>query len=545
MEPREDPGHPGGGIRGRRDARAAPIGADIILDAIGDAVLAIDGDWRIVHWNAAAERLTGIARDGALGRDFTSVGPAFAESDLAGILRDVMRRRVAAELREWSFPGNRHGGGRGAYDVRVAPSDGGGIVAMLTEVGERVRRDRELAERSAENEALRRLARQMAAVPDSATLLHLLCEAAREQCGADGASVLKVIDDQCEFVAADGLLELLRGRRLPLRGSFTERLLASPAPQAIASAAYHSDSAAFNAIADELGIGAIIVTPLLDHGKVMGVLSTTRRRGAGPFDDRDQERMRVIADHASIVLRKSELLERAQAANEAKMTFLATISHELRTPLTALTGYGELLADGVLGEMPEVQRDAVERMRAVTQQLTLMIDEVLAFTALDEGREVIASRATDGAEILDRAVAVLEPLAERKGLDFVRLAAFESAPLVTDPEKARQILVNLGGNAIKFTDRGEVSFSVACIAGEVRFDVRDTGPGIPPDALPKLFRPFSQLDTGLTRRHGGTGLGLYVCRRLAEMLGGRIEVESAVGEGSRFTLVLPGGLSEL
>jgi len=406
-------------------------------------------------------------------------------------------------------------------------------------------RDRELEERNAENEALRHLARQMAAVPDSSALLRLLCEAAQQQCGAGGASVLRVSGDKGVVVGAVGVLRGINGQRLPLRGTFTERLMAIHAlrpelvPDPITTDAYRSESHAFNMVADDVGIGPMVVTPLVSHAQVLGVLSIARLSGSEPFSERDIRRVRVIADHASLVLWKSDLLEQAQAANEAKAKFLASVSHELRTPLAALTGYGELLADGVLGALSEEQRDAVERMRNVTHQLTLMIDEVLTFTALDAGRELIEPRPACPGEILCAATTVLEPLAERKGLPLHRHLPERWPEIVTDPDKVRQILVNLGGNAIKFTDRGEVVMSLEDRGHEILFAVRDTGIGIPADAIGSLFRPFTQLDAALTRRHGGTGLGLYISRRLAHSLGGHIEVESEVGRGSVFTLFLP------
>ena len=133
----------------------------------------------------------------------------------------------------------------------------------------------------------------------------------------------------------------------------------------------------------------------------------------------------------------------------------------------------------------------------------------------------------------------VEPLAEQKTLEMEVQLPAKSVRLTTDIDKAQQILLNLLGNAVKFTDRGAVRVFLTRTALAVRIEVRDTGIGIPTDELPRLFRPFAQVDTGLTRRHGGTGLGLYISRRLATMLGGHIEVESEPGVGSRFALVLP------
>ncbi|HET7131875.1 MAG TPA: HAMP domain-containing sensor histidine kinase, partial [Gammaproteobacteria bacterium] len=237
-----------------------------------------------------------------------------------------------------------------------------------------------------------------------------------------------------------------------------------------------------------------------------------------------------------------ELLEQAQIADRAKSRFLATVSHELRTPLTALAGYEELLADQVLGPLSDNQLDVLERMRSVTQHLAAVIEEVLAFSSLDEGRETM--RPTDflAADLVRATAAVVEPLARQKHLAFEYTVPSAPVRMTSDVDKVRQILVNLAGNAVKFTDRGFVHLELETGERSVQFIVRDSGIGIAAADMERLFQPFAQLDTGLTRRHGGTGLGLYIARSLAELLGGRLEVESSPGRGSSFTLTLPADL---
>jgi signal transduction histidine kinase len=283
----------------------------------------------------------------------------------------------------------------------------------------------------------------------------------------------------------------------------------------------------------------MLLAPLIAHDVMLGVLAVTRDTGGIPFSGREAHRLRAIADYAALALWKADLLDQAQAADRAKSRFLATVSHELRTPLTALAGYEELLADQVVGPLAEGQLDILERMRSVTQHLASVIEEVLTFSSLDEGRETI--RPTDflAADLVRAAAAVIEPLARQKHLEFDYSVSDAPIRMTSDVDKIRQILINLAGNAVKFTDTGEVRLDVEVHNGDVRFTVRDTGIGIARDDLERLFKPFAQLDTRLTRRHGGTGLGLYIARRLAELLGGRIDVESQPGKGSAFSLVLP------
>ena len=237
-----------------------------------------------------------------------------------------------------------------------------------------------------------------------------------------------------------------------------------------------------------------------------------------------------------------ELLDQAQVASQAKSVFIATISHELRTPLTALTGYGELLADEIVGPLSSSQHEILERMRSVTHHLTAMIDELLAYTRLEGGRETIHASAVLADQLILTTIAVVEPLARAKGLACVADVPVEVPPIVTDADKVRQILVNLASNAVKFTEQGSITIGVHARGDTVRFHVRDTGSGIAPEDQARLFQPFTQLDSGPTRRHGGTGLGLYISRRLAELIGGELECTSGPGEGSIFTLVLPGNV---
>ena len=388
---------------------------------------------------------------------------------------------------------------------------------------------------------MRALARQTAVVADTKQLLTILCTSATSQCGGHGATILSLDDGNGELVSATGLLGQLQGTRFPLVGSLAREVIESRQVMIIDDFAT-SERPLAKRFAD-VSIGPLLVAPLAAHEQVFGVLAVARDREAAPFTHREAQRLAAVADHAALALWKTQLLERATEADRAKGRFLATMSHELRTPLTALTGYEELLADSVLGPLSDAQREVLERMHHVTQHLTAVIEDVLAYTNLETGGEVV--RATDflAADLVSAAAAVVQPLAEQKRLLLVAESDARPIRMTTDIDKARQILINLAGNAIKFTDAGEVRISVASDGHEVRFAVRDTGIGIASKDQQRLFRPFTQLDSGLTRKHGGTGLGLYISQQLARLLGGRIELASKPGSGSTFTLVLPKGPS--
>ena len=388
-----------------------------------------------------------------------------------------------------------------------------------------------------DGDALRVLARQLAAETDTGALLEILCNAGAEQCGANGAAVLKAVEgNEGEVVAAIGPLASARDRRFALPGSLAREVLRTR--DIVAVADFTNSSRPLMKVVPEVRVGPMLLAPLIAHDNILGVLAVTRDIGDTPFTEHDVHRLRAIADYAALALWKADLLDRAQAADRAKSRFLATISHELRTPLTALAGYEELLADQVIGPLSDSQLDVLERMRSVTNHLAAVIEEVLAFSSLDEGRETV--RPTDflAADLMRATAALVEPLARQKHLGFTCVVPDAPIRMTSDVDKVRKILVNLAGNAVKFTDFGEIRLELARRDADVRFSVIDTGIGIARRDFDRLFKPFAQLDATLTRRHGGTGIGLYVSQGLASLLGGRVEVESDEGKGSSFTLVL-------
>ena len=229
----------------------------------------------------------------------------------------------------------------------------------------------------------------------------------------------------------------------------------------------------------------------------------------------------------------------AARANAAKSQFLATISHELRTPLNAILGYTDLLSAGVPHTLRDETLAHIRRIALSGRHLRDLIDEILTFSRLEAGEERIIREEVDVREVMDEVHALALPLARESHLRL-DLRVPDSLPgLRSDPRKIRQILLNLAGNAIKFTHAGTVTLEVEPGDDDLRFHVRDTGPGIAAEHAERIFEPFWQVDGGITRSAGGTGLGLGVARRLARLLGGDVRVESRPGEGSTFTLALP------
>jgi signal transduction histidine kinase len=249
--------------------------------------------------------------------------------------------------------------------------------------------------------------------------------------------------------------------------------------------------------------------------------------------------LRVAVEQAAVTVENARLYHETQVASKAKSDFIATMSHELRTPLNAILGYVDLLLAGVPEPLPLPAEAQVERVKVAARHLLQLIEEILLFSGLELNREQVRLEEVPLSEIIAESATVIEPLARARGLEFHTESSEDKVVLHTDRARVRQILVNLLGNAVKFTDEGEVLLCARVQDARVIFEVRDTGIGIPPEHLERIFEPFQQIEQGRGRREGGTGLGLSVSRRLAQLLGGDVTVESAPGQGSTFTLQLP------
>ena len=230
----------------------------------------------------------------------------------------------------------------------------------------------------------------------------------------------------------------------------------------------------------------------------------------------------------------------AQAANKAKSDFLASMSHELRTPVGAIAGYTDILMEGMAGDLNPLQREHLGRIKSVGAHLLRIVDEILTFARLEARADRADIARVDICLVAREAATATEPLARKKGLDFRLQHPDGPVYLQTDATKLRQILINLMGNAVKFTQRGAVSVDVSApSSAEVSIAVKDTGAGIEAADLQRIFEPFVQSRGSLSRAYEGTGLGLSVSRQLAKLLGGDISVQSTVGVGSTFVLTLP------
>jgi signal transduction histidine kinase len=288
--------------------------------------------------------------------------------------------------------------------------------------------------------------------------------------------------------------------------------------------------------------------PLYAGDRFVGVMVMRFPEERG-FTPQDRRLIESVASQCAQAMERARLREaervarqRADDANRAKTDFLAVMSHELRTPLNAIAGYAELLEIGVHGPMPAEQVEVVSRIQRSQRHLLRLINDVLNFAKIDAGHVELEIADFGVHDMLGSIEMLLAPQLAQRDLRYEYVACAPAITAYADREKTLQIVLNLLSNAIKFTPAlGTISVSCEVTDDTVDIRVHDTGCGIPPDKLDRIFEPFVQLEVGKTRTHEGTGLGLAISRDLARSMDGEIEVESVPGEGSTFMLRLPRG----
>ncbi|HWO41205.1 MAG TPA: ATP-binding protein [Candidatus Eisenbacteria bacterium] len=287
------------------------------------------------------------------------------------------------------------------------------------------------------------------------------------------------------------------------------------------------------------GLVSYIGLPLMASGEILGVLGVYTRN-AHDFSEDEIEFLRAVADQAAIAIHNAQLYDRIQKSNRVKDEFLSVISHELRTPVTVITGYAALMQEGTFGEVAPEMKPALDAVVCRASDLLGLVDSILEATMLETGSASVNPEAVDLLEFVQSLQATLRSPAS--GEIRVRWHFAPNLPVITtDRTKLRYILQGLINNAVKFTEKGAITISAEYLegSGEVRFSVLDTGIGIPAAFIERIFDKFAQVDSSSSRPREGAGLGLYLVKKLTELLGGTIEVRSELGNGSCFTVTVP------
>jgi signal transduction histidine kinase len=293
------------------------------------------------------------------------------------------------------------------------------------------------------------------------------------------------------------------------------------------------------------GYRAILALPLLWQDGIAGLL-VVRRQEPGEFSKTTVDLLKTFAAQSVLAIQNASLFSalhekslQVETGSRHKSQFVANMSHELRTPLNAILGYTELVLDGIYGEIPERMKEVMERVQVNGSHLLGLINDVLDLAKMEAGQLHLDMAEYAMKDVAQGALDALEPLAREKRLDMRGEIASDLPTGWGDERRLAQVLMNLVGNAIKFTDAGEVSVRATMADGSLLVAVRDTGPGISAADQEKIFDEFHQADSSSARRKGGTGLGLSIAKRIIELHGGSIWVESAPGAGSTFSFTLP------
>ncbi|HEV7839079.1 MAG TPA: CHASE3 domain-containing protein [Gemmatimonadaceae bacterium] len=523
-----------------RAAESARLQLEQVLENLPDAASVFDSEWRWTFINPAARRILtalGIDADRVKGKvlwdELKQVKGTRFETETRRAAREkkvVQYEEYLPDLDAW-------------LENTVVPAND--VLMTFTRDITRHKREQEGAELL--SEASRVLASTLDYEKTLESVARLAVGDLAEWCAVDlvqagGAirqAVVAHVDEQKikwakelnkryppDYAAPAGVGQVIRTGKPEIYADISDEMVAATArdPQ-------HLE------IMRELQIKSALIVPMIARGRTLGALTLISTRKGRRYGESDLALAMEIATRAALAIDNAQLYQSALAASEAKSAFLATMSHELRTPLNAIIGYQSLLKEGIDGTLNQSQLAQLSRIRASADHLLTLIDEILTFSRVEAGKEVMRWDDAELRPLVEEALTMVRPLAEQKGLTL--RADVPDGVIRTDGGKLRQILVNLLSNAVKFTESGEITVGVRRGENRIEFYVTDTGIGIAEENLQRIFEPFWQVEQSSTRRAGGTGLGLTVSRSLARMLGGDVRVESTPGEGSTFILTLP------
>ena len=392
--------------------------------------------------------------------------------------------------------------------------------------------------------ALARAGRELIASLDRPALLNRMCRLTTEVLACEASHTLfwDPVERVYAVVAGYGDLpeqwEEIRVLKIP-HAVVTNLIARIERDELVQLAATESQGLLPSGLMQQYGFNHGMYVALRRGNDVIG-LHTAGRRTSTRFTPQQERIFRGIAQLASIALEHARVVEELERANRLKYDFVATMSHELRTPLNVIMGYSDLLLEGEFGALAHEQIEILRRVDTSARQLLELISAMLDLTRLEAGKLAIQRQDVSLPQLIEALAAETRELPQKPGVTLTWHVAPRLPRLYTDPLKLKVVLRNLVANAVKFTEQGSIAVRAMRRAGGVEIAVSDTGIGIPADIQAIIFEPFRQAENPMTRRYGGVGLGLYIARRLTDLLGGTISVESVGGQGSTFRIQLPG-----
>ncbi len=414
-------------------------------------------------------------------------------------------------------------------------------------------RTRELARSVEELKALGEVGQAVSSTLDMQTVLTTIVARAVQLSGTNGGVIYEYDEATQEFHLRathrmeEELVEVLRAAPIRLGEGTTGQAAATRTPVQVPDILDERQYGVtrIRGVMARLGYRSVLAVPLLLEQRIIGAL-TVWRQESGTFAPEQVKLLQTFAAQSVLAIQNAQLFReieekgrQLELASKHKSQFLANMSHELRTPMNAVLGYTDLILDNIFGDVPEAIRDTLERVKSNGQHLLGLINDVLDLSKIEAGQLTLSLGDYSMGEVVHAVVAAVESLAAEKKLALKATVPADLPPGRGDERRITQVLLNLTGNAIKFTDAGEVSIQARASDGAFVVSVSDTGPGISEADQLRIFEEFQQADSSSTRKKGGTGLGLSISRRIVELHGGRLRVESTPGRGSTFSFTLP------
>jgi signal transduction histidine kinase/DNA-binding response OmpR family regulator len=479
----------------------------------------------------------------------------------------VLARRMVAPIRALQAGAARIGAGELAHRIEVRTGDelealgqefnrtAAQLQRSYAELEHKVEvRTRELAEALVQQRTLGEVSQTVSSTLDLQTVLSTIVTHAVHLSKAEGGTIYEFDDAEQVFVPranfgiSEELIEALRDSRIHDGDTVVGKSAATRTAVQIPDLASEPTYRLFDVLV-QAGFRALLAVPLLREDRVIGAL-VVRRKAPGAFSEQTVELLRTFATQSALAIQNARLFEAIQAqgrelqlASEHKSQFLANMSHELRTPLNAIIGVTDLLLEDARDLDRTDEIEPLERVLRAGRHLLRLINDVLDLSKIEAGRMELELEEFPIAPLLHEVAQTVRTVADGNGNVIHVDCAVDIGSMRADVTRVRQALLNLASNAVKFTKSGRVTIAATRTARQtgdgIVMRVSDTGIGMTPEQTARLFQDFTQADASTTRKYGGTGLGLAISRRFCRMMGGDITVESAPGQGSAFTIMLP------